>query len=45
MPKVLPEVRGQVTADYQNYLDQQWIAALRKKYPVTIDRNVLLHVN
>jgi peptidyl-prolyl cis-trans isomerase SurA len=45
MPKVLQEVRGQVTADYQNYLDQQWIAELRKKYPLTIDRNVLQHVN
>jgi len=45
MPKSLQEVRGQVTADYQNYLDQQWIAELRKKYPVTINRNVLQHVN
>ena len=45
MPKSLQEVRGQVTADYQNYLDQQWIAELRKKYPVTINTNVLQHVN
>ncbi len=45
MPKLLQEARGQITADYQNYLDQQWIAELRKKYPVTINRNVLQHVN
>jgi len=44
MPKTLQEVRGQATADYQNYLDQQWIAALREKYPVTVNRNVLQHV-
>ncbi len=44
MPKTLQEVRGQATADYQNYLDQHWIAALREKYPVTINKNVLQHV-
>jgi peptidyl-prolyl cis-trans isomerase SurA len=43
-PKTFQETRGQVTADYQNYLDQKWIAALRKKYPVIINREVLQHV-
>ena len=36
--KRLHEIRGQATADYQNFLDQQWIAELRAKYPVTLTR-------
>jgi peptidyl-prolyl cis-trans isomerase SurA len=44
MPKTFNEIRGQVTADYQNYLDQQWIAALRTKYPVIVNQEVLQHV-
>jgi peptidyl-prolyl cis-trans isomerase SurA len=44
MPKTLDEIRGQVTADYQNYLDQQWIAELRAKYPVTVNQEVLKNV-
>ncbi len=43
-PKTLNEIRGQATADYQNYLDQQWIAELRTKYPVTINQEVLKNV-
>lgn len=44
MPKTLQEIRGQATADYQNFLDQQWIAELRTKYPVTINQEVLKNV-
>ncbi len=40
-PKKLNEARGLVTADYQNYLEKQWIEQLRKKYPVVIDKKVL----
>lgn len=43
-PKELSEVRGQATADYQNELDRKWIAVLREKYPVVINREVLQHV-
>lgn len=39
--KDLDEVKGIVIADYQNYLDKQWIASLRQKYPVEIYENVL----
>jgi len=39
--KELDEVRGQAIADYQNYLDQEWIARLRAKYAVVIDQAVL----
>lgn len=35
------DVKGKVTADYQNYLEQEWIKELKKKYPVTIDKKVL----
>ncbi len=44
MPKSLDEIRGQAIADYQNFLDQQWIAELRAKYPVTINQEVLKNV-
>ena len=42
--KNLAEIKGIVIADYQNYLDQQWIAQLRQKYPVDIQENVLQQV-
>jgi peptidyl-prolyl cis-trans isomerase SurA len=40
-PKTLQEARGAVTTDYQNQLDKEWIASLKAKYPVTVDREVL----
>jgi peptidyl-prolyl cis-trans isomerase SurA len=44
MVKELNEARGLITADYQNYLEKEWIAALRAKYPVTINREVLTKI-
>ncbi|HLT82110.1 MAG TPA: peptidylprolyl isomerase [Cyclobacteriaceae bacterium] len=35
--KTLDEARANVTADYQNELEQRWIRQLRKKYPVKIN--------
>lgn len=35
-PRRLDEVRGYVVADYQDFLEKQWIADLRQKYPVTV---------
>jgi peptidyl-prolyl cis-trans isomerase SurA len=40
-PKTLQEARGAVTTDYQNQLDKEWIATLKAKYPVTVNRDVL----
>ena len=40
-PKLLGEAKGLITADYQNYLEKEWIATLRDKYPVTVNREVL----
>ncbi|MHC2990680.1 peptidylprolyl isomerase [Pontibacter sp. HJ8] len=37
-PKQLSEVRGQATADYQNYLDEQWVSQLQQKHPVSINQ-------
>jgi peptidyl-prolyl cis-trans isomerase SurA len=35
--KALSEARGYAVADYQDYLEKQWIEDLRKQYPVQID--------
>jgi len=40
-PKKLDEARGQITSDYQNYLEKQWIEELKQKYPVEVDRSLL----
>ncbi len=37
----LREVRGLVIADYQNYLEEQWIEVLRNKYSVYVDEELL----
>ncbi len=39
-PKLLSEIRGVMTADYQNYLEKAWIGELRAKYPVDVNREV-----
>lgn len=39
-PKLLNEIRGAMTADYQNYLEKEWIGELRSKYPVIVNREV-----
>ncbi len=40
-PKKLNEARGIITADYQNYLEQEWIKELRAKYPFEVNKEVL----
>lgn len=44
-PEDFTDVRGLVTADYQDELEKEWIAALRRKYAVAIDKDVLKTVN
>jgi peptidyl-prolyl cis-trans isomerase SurA len=39
-PKTLQEARGLITADYQTYLEQNWIKELRSKYPVEVKRDI-----
>jgi peptidyl-prolyl cis-trans isomerase SurA len=40
-PKSVDEARGLITADYQNYLEKNWISSLKAKYAVSVDQNVL----
>jgi peptidyl-prolyl cis-trans isomerase SurA len=40
-PKTLKEAKGIVTADYQTYLEKEWIKSLREKYKVTVNQDVL----
>ena len=39
--KTFDEVRGQVVADYQQSLEDEWIRALRAKYTVKINEDEL----
>lgn len=42
--KTLNESRGYVVADYQDELEQAWIAELKKEYKVKIDKKVLASI-
>ena len=37
-PKPIEEVKGQLIADYQAFLEQQWVKELKQKYRVTINK-------
>lgn len=41
MPKSLKEAKGQVTSNYQDYLEAAWIKELEERYPVTINYDLL----
>ena len=40
-PQTYEDERGKVTTDYQDYLEKQWIAKLREKYAVVVNKEVL----
>ncbi len=40
-PQEYTDERGKVTSDYQDYLEKEWIKALREKYEVVVDQEVL----
>lgn len=44
-PEDYTDVRGLVVADYQELLEKQWVAELRKKYAFTVNKDVLETVN
>lgn len=44
-PENYTDVLGQVTADYQDMLEKAWVVDLRRRYPFTINREVLKTVN
>ncbi|PKP18586.1 MAG: hypothetical protein CVU05_13245, partial [Bacteroidetes bacterium HGW-Bacteroidetes-21] len=39
-PKKLSEAKGLITADYQTYLEKEWIQELRNKYNVKVNQDV-----
>ena len=43
-PKALNEAKGLITADYQNYLEKEWITSLKAKYPVEVNKVVLAKI-
>ncbi len=44
-PDTYEDVRGEVTADYQNHLEKLWVKELRAKYPVILYPEALATVN
>ena len=38
-------MRGQVVADYQDQLEKEWVAELRKRYTFEVNQSVLSTVN
>ena len=40
MPKSISEARGLITADYQTFLEKEWIEQLKKKYTVNVNRAI-----
>jgi len=44
MPRNYAEAKGLVISDYQNELERQWVAELKKKYPVKIDEKVFQQI-
>ena len=43
-PKKLDETRGQVTSDYQEYLEAEWLKTLKEKYPVEVNQDMLTQI-
>lgn len=39
-PEAYTDERGKITTDYQDYLEQEWIHALKEKYEVIINEDV-----
>lgn len=42
--KKLEEAKGIITADYQTYLEDEWIKSLRTKYTISVNKDVLKKV-
>jgi peptidyl-prolyl cis-trans isomerase SurA len=42
--KKMNEARGQITSDYQEYLESEWLKSLKEKYPVSINRELLKQI-
>lgn len=40
-PKTIAEAKGTITADYQTYLEKEWLSYLKNKYTVKVNEDVL----
>lgn len=40
-PKELKEARGEISLAYQAHLEEKWLEELAKKYPITVNKEVL----
>lgn len=40
-PKEMDEIKGLITSDYQNYLENEWLKELNSKYKVVVNKEVL----
>ena len=40
-PEEYKDVRGAVTTDYQQYVEDEWVKSLVEKYPVKVNEEVL----
>ena len=43
-PRSFAEAKGLVINDYQNVMEDKWVAALKKKYPVVVNQAVLTSI-
>ena len=39
--KLLNEIKGLITSDYQNHLEEEWVKSLKSKYEVVVNKKVL----
>ncbi len=44
-PLTLDDIRGRVVAAYQQYLETQWLKELQRKYPATLNEEVLRRIS
>jgi len=44
-PQIFEDVKAQVTSDYQDEKEKEWVESLRKKYPFSVNKEVLITVN
>jgi peptidyl-prolyl cis-trans isomerase SurA len=44
-PKSFEEAKGAITADYQSYLEKNWLDELAKKHPIKVNETVLYNLS
>lgn len=44
-PKPLKDIRGLITADYQDFLEEKWLKDLKRKYSVSVNEELISIMN